>query len=555
MLELKHSRKELQETTLRSFRKYMPRLSGVVTLIILASCTSTSFQFTDSKVVEKYPDDHPIPVPVKNEFEPISYRYDVLVRRPLIKGLDVSKIERARDVNSMDNVPASSWFTPRLGFENISPERLLRGPEKIGPPELPIKVVKAKTLGGNPGFIIKDARGHMYLTKFDPPDFPAIETTTALIVNRMYWGFGYNVPEDYLFYFRERDLHIDPAGELKKADVKNVLSMVVPPENGIYRSTVSLFVKGIILGPVADKGTRKNDFNDKIAHENRRVLRALRVFNAFTNHSNMRIDNSLDVYVGEPGHGYVKHYLLDFGEAFAGHAAGHNYLWDGFSHIFSFGDVMKNFVTAGMWVKNWENLEYTKWRSIGPFESGIYSPAGWKEVYPYHPIRNCRPEDAYWAAKILSALTDEHIRALVDAAQYPEEDAAEYMIKTLIERRDKTLRYFLSLVSPLELVKIEKKQLVFEDQGSKIFGETGSPPNYGISFFDKKGRQIKQIAETRVQEEKLFISLTDHVLNQARGYFRITILSNHSRSSSCNPAEFHFRIDKNAAVNLVGVVH
>ena len=72
----------------------------------------------------------------------------------------------------------------------------------VGPPETPITVVQAKVGGGNPGFIIADARGVKYLAKFDPPEFPGIETTTAQVVNRLFWGFGYNVPEDYLVFLR-----------------------------------------------------------------------------------------------------------------------------------------------------------------------------------------------------------------------------------------------------------------------------------------------------------------------------------------------------------------
>ena len=78
----------------------------------------------------------------------------------------------------MDEVVRSAWFTPRLGVEEVSVEQMLRGPTSIGPPQLPIVVKKAKSQG-NPGFVVADARGEKYIVKFDPPEFPGIETTTA----------------------------------------------------------------------------------------------------------------------------------------------------------------------------------------------------------------------------------------------------------------------------------------------------------------------------------------------------------------------------------------
>jgi len=393
-------------------------------LVTLFGCASGgSLRFADRPPVAVVDDTRPIPVPDQPEFDKNAYFFDVLLRRPAVGGLEAGYNGPAGDVNAMDEIPSSSWFTPRLGYREVTPGELLHGVEVIGPPQPPVTVIDAKP-EGNPGFIVLDARGEKYVLKFDPPEFPGIETTTDLIVDRLFWGFGYSVPEDYVFTFRrDDDLLIDPEGELTPADVDEVLDLVASPTEGSYRSTASLWIPGIYLGTTADHGVRPDDPNDLVLHEDRRTLRALRVFGAFINHSDMRVDNAGDFYQGSPGEGYVRHYLLDFGEAFGGHGAEHDYLWDGYEHLFSFGEAGHNFTRLGLEVDDWERIEYTPWKSVGAFEAEHFRPERWKEVYPYEPIHRSLPEDDYWAAKIVGAITPEQIRTLVEAADYPEPGA------------------------------------------------------------------------------------------------------------------------------------
>ncbi len=528
---------------------------GLFAFANFSGCGSSNYRFANAKPVGVYNDMQPIPVPEKNDFKKSYYTYDLLVQRPIVKGMIVSKHVPARDVNAFDNIPASSWYNPRLGYKKISPEELLKGPQKIGPPQPPFRVAKAKHGGGNPGFVLKDSRNYLYLVKFDPPEFPGVETTTALIVNRLYWGFGYNVPEDYLVFFNKDDFRVDENSKIRQEDVDEVLSLVAPPKNGVYRTTVSLFLKGIIMGPIPATGTRNRDINDKFVHENRRTLRALRVFNAFTNHTDMRIDNSLDVYEGEAGKGFVRHYLLDFGEAFAGHAMEHGRLWDGFNHMFSFKYMFQNLVTLGARVEGWENLKSTPWQSVGTFESEVYNPATWKEVLPYVPIHYSDPEDNYWAAKVLGALTEDHFRALAKAAQFPEKDATEYIVKILNERQRKTIDYFTSKVSPLEFVKFTDEQLILEDRGNILLNRTGENSRYQICITNENGKQFDKCQLTSAENNILHIPLSKILLKKAKGYLIVQVVAIHNGKKAPRSAQFHFRAGNDETPTLVGVVH
>ena len=50
-----------------------------------------------------------------------------------------------------------------------------------------------------------------------------------------------------------------------------------------------------------------------------------------------------------------------------------------------------------------------------------------------------RPDDAFWAARIVARFTDEMIRGVVEKAQYSDPRATDYMTEMLIARRDKVV--------------------------------------------------------------------------------------------------------------------
>jgi hypothetical protein len=513
------------------------------------------YRFADLPPVLDEKDRQPIAIPAELEYEKTYYYFNNIVRRPIVNTFDASRIPRSEDVNCCDDVPASSWFTPRLGYEDLSPNELLHGVEVVSPPVPPFTIVRAKTSGSNPGFFAEDSRGQRYLVKFDPCDFPAIETTTALIVNRFFWGFGYNVPEDYLVILGEDELSISPKCSMTQEYLDSLFNCVAVSPDGKYRCTFSTFLKGKILGPPPESGIRQDDPNDRIPHENRRTLRAMHVFGAFLNHADVRIDNALDVYVGEENQGYVKHYLLDFGEAFGGHAAEHDWLWDGHEHSFNFNQLWGNLFTLGLNVKSWENIEYSPWKSVGSFESEVFNPITWKETYQFLPARMALPDDDYWAAKIVASVDEDLIRALVEAAQYPEPEAEEYMVRTLMERRRRVIQSFFRLVSPIEYVGWSDGELVLEDlyllYGEKVEEES----HYEVTFTDERNREVAARLSLSGSASELKIPVPAEAIELANGYLRIDVRVTWVDTRAPRAAQFHFRGDSMASLHLVGVVH
>ena len=49
--------------------------------------------------------------------------------------------------------------------------------------------------------------------------------------------------------------------------------------------------------------------------------------------------------------------------------------------------------------------------SIGRIEAEAFDPLTWRPEYPNPAFENMRPDDAFWAARIVAKFSDEMIRA------------------------------------------------------------------------------------------------------------------------------------------------
>ncbi len=535
--------------------RFIRTLLIIIFLAEITGCASKSFQFKDVEPVRYFNDIHPIPYPGSIRDDKFDYYANVLPKLPIVKNLDMSRNKNARDVNSFDEVPASSWFFPRLGYENISPEELVAGPGKSGPPQPPITVIRVRKPDENPRLFVYDTRQIYYLLKFDPPDYPDIATTSSFLVNRLFWGFGYHVPEDHSFFFKREDIKVSAEIKLTDQDMDRILDRAAKSAEGVYRSIASRILEGLPLGPIPEKGVRADDPNDWFDHEDRRVLRGLRMFCAFTNMSDFSADNTLDMYVGEEGKGYIKHHIIDFDDAFGTHAARQNRLWAGYNHQFSFGDVMKNFISAGLIVEDWEKLKNSPWKSVGSFESTYFNPNDWKETHPYGPIGRSQPADEYWAAKIVGALTPEHIEVLVNAADYPEPEAEKFVIKSLVKRREKILQFCLNKVSPIEFLKLENEQLFLKDLGKLLLNRYFTDRSYEIHFYNDHIEEIRDKMIIKTDSAFFHIPVTNFLMEKANDYLRIDVLVSEGKNKGVSPAQFHLKRRKDLTIRLVGIVH
>jgi hypothetical protein len=250
---------------------------------------------------------------------------------------------------------------------------------------------------------------------------------------------------------------------MTEANLDSVLTATRSVFDGEYHALASRYLDGKPLGPFDDQGVRKNDPNDTVRHQDRRELRALKVFAAWVNHFDTKMHNSLDMYVGIPGQGHVRHYLIDFASTLG--AFGDQLVKRfGYEYGFDTFPILGRTLTLGAFEDTWVSLERPAGlEEIGLFDTATFEADGWKPDLPHSAMANLTTRDGYWAAKILSSFTDEDLRVIVAQGHYQNPQAAEFLVATLAVRRDKIVRYWFDRVPPLDFFTLTTEGIDFHD--------------------------------------------------------------------------------------------
>jgi hypothetical protein len=366
---------------------------------------------------------------------------------------------RAQNINTIDEVPDSSWFTNRIGAAPISDQALTRGPA-VGTPPAPERwtILREKSAGVNPGFTAKDANGETWFIGFDHPDRPEAASAAVVIASKLFWALGYNQVEMFITTFDPAKAEIDPKATKKRpsgdrtpftrSDLMEVLDRVARNPDGTYRVAAGRLLTGKVLGGFRYTGTRPDDPNDVVPHEHRRELRALRVFGAWTNLTDMKAGNTLDTVVTENGRATVRHVLQDVGSTFG--TANGIHEWDlGWEYFYEAEPSRKRLMTFGFGLSPWQTVPYTEYPSIGRFEGDRFDPRAWRPQTPTTAYMEMRDDDAFWAARRVMAFSDDLLRAAVRTGQFSDPAAERHLGAVLIKRRDAIGRSYLSAVNPI----------------------------------------------------------------------------------------------------------
>ena len=183
--------------------------------------------------------------------------------------------------------------------------------------------------------------------------------------------------------------------------------------DGSYRAVAARQLPGRVIGPFRYFGTRNDDPNDMVPHEDRRELRALKVFGAWTNLSDMKAGNTLDTrrHRERPR----RRPPLPAGcRLDVRHRRARCPPWaDGWNYFYDGGLLLKRLVSLGFYLEPWQTARYTEYPSIGRFEGDAFDPLTWKPHAPTAAFLRARSDDMFWAARRVAAFSDDLIRAIV----------------------------------------------------------------------------------------------------------------------------------------------
>ena len=423
----------------------------------------------------------------------LSQGYDFLENTYASPG-DASPI-RALNVNTIDEVPDSSWFTNRIGHRPLSLAEIARGPDKFETLNIVEWVaVAGKPTGFQPGFRAMDARnpGQLYQLEVDPPSNPEMASGAEMIGTAAYHALGYNVVDNYVVYIDREQVTIAPNATIKdvrgrrpykKRDLDDVFKLSARTKDGRYRFLASRFAEGEPLGNFKYYGTRSDDPNDIYPHEHRRELRANRVFSAWLNHDDSRAINTLDMLLTDGGKKYVKHYMFDFGSILGSATRFGNVPRAGHEYMLERNPSLKRLGTLGLYVSPWQRLDYPEMPpAVGRFQGDYFDPPAWRAEYPNRAFMNMRDDDAFWGARRVAAFSDEAIRTIVQKAQFSDPNATDYMTGVLIKRRDKIAQVWLNAINPVVDVSLSADGvLTFEN--AAVAAKAATPGSgYGLTW-------------------------------------------------------------------------
>jgi hypothetical protein len=161
--------------------------------------------------------------------------------------------------------------------------------------------------------------------------------------------------------------------------------------------------------------------------------------------------------------------------------------------------VWKRLITLGFFLVPWQTIPYQETPAIGRFEGVRFDPAEWKPRVPTAALRHAQPDDLFWAARRVTAFSDDLIRAIVDSARFTRGSDARLLADTLIQRRDKIAASYLVAVTPLVDFTIAGDELTFINAAAQA-GVMQQRGGYEISwaYFDNAANSTSAIGNTSI---------------------------------------------------------
>jgi len=100
----------------------------IVALVVPLACSQQRVTFRTEPVVQAMNDNFHIDCPGKNDYNRFACTIDLYLNRQLDDLINPVDPPPAKNVNSLDEVPNSSWFTNRMGILRMTRREVASGP-------------------------------------------------------------------------------------------------------------------------------------------------------------------------------------------------------------------------------------------------------------------------------------------------------------------------------------------------------------------------------------------------------------------------------------------
>lgn len=462
---------------------------------------------------------------------------------------------RAMNVNTVDEVPDSSWFENRIGRRDMSIDELVRGPDRedvrFG---TAWTIVRGKSRGFHPGFSAidrSDPSRTVYKLKVDPPRNPEMATGAGVVGAAFYHAFGYHTVDLYLTEIDPAALEISPMATIRDAngrrpfvrrDLNEILKNAARLPNGHIRVSAERVQRAEDVGRFEYHGTRADDPNDIYPHEHRRELRGSRVFAAWLNHIDSRAINTMVMRHNEGGRTFLKYYLVDFGSVLGSGTRFPSAAESGHEYALEERPSLLTLASLGLYVRPWlRTSPVSKHPAVGRFSADGFDPRTWVAEYPKAAYDNMREDDAFWAARIVARFSDAAIAAIVAKGKYSDPAAADELTAILIKRRDRIKEVWLTAVNPIADPTLSAEGRLRFENAASAHGVGGPPDGYTLQWsrFDNATD-----AHTPVGGE-VFVTETASTapasLLSGAEYISVRIATNQKAYPDWKPVQVYFR--------------
>jgi hypothetical protein len=403
---------------------------------------------------------------------------DNLLFARLSRAFSVSVSGEAINVNSLDEVPDSAWFTNRPGdyfagryaSRGAAPGACKAGdllPTQDDVPDGSWVIDHGKDNGSTLGFRIKVPGKGTYLMKADDPGKPERASAASVIGAAIYDAIGFHTSCEQIAVVRKAQLKLSPglvvventglSHPFDDRALDKVLTTTTRVDGQLARMQASKWLPGVPIGPFRYTGTRADDPNDVIDHADRRELRGSRVLSAWLDHWDSREQNSMDTWIAsDPADkhsspGYVVHHILDTSDAFGSDVSVADMSRRlGYSYDVDVAEILRSLATFGAEERPWDRARIIRGREkFNYFRADDFDPDGWKPMYPNPAYLRMTERDAAWMARKIARFSHDDIRRLVALGQWHDPGDAEYLTGILIERQRRILARYLTVLSPI----------------------------------------------------------------------------------------------------------